>query len=371
MKEARHAIRHIPVLILCAAVMLALMPAAFAVSEGALDKNELFEARDNEPADMRLAVPVTVSDGQDVTIDSAGTWVLRGSASEVTVRVDAEKDAEVSLLLDGLNISNRDTPCIYIEKAGKVFITLISDSALSVRENFRKDSRAKANAAVCSRPDLTLNGEAALVIDSPKNGIVCKNSLRVCGGEYTIDAGYKAIAAEDAIWIQDGSFRLNAETDGLHAENEDSDQKGSVYIGGGDFEIHAGDDGIHAQTLLQIDGGSLTIHADEGLEGTWVLINGGELDIHAGGDGINAAHKSDAWRPKAEINGGHISVTMRGDDTDAIDSNADLLITGGVIELFGSGIDYDGELFFSGGTVRVDGKEIDTIHNQSTHHLDP
>lgn len=109
--------------------------------------------------------------------------------------------------------------------------------------------------------------------------------------------------------------------------------------------------------------------ADEGLEGTWVLLNGGELDIHAGGDGINAAHKSDDRRPKAEINGGHISITMSGEDTDAIDSNADLIITGGVIELFGSGIDYDGDLIFSGGTVSVDGIEVSSIQNQSTHHL--
>ena len=60
---------------------------------------------------------------------------------------------------------------------------------------------------------------------------------------------------------------------------------------------------------------------------------------------------------------------MRGDDTDAIDSNADLIITGGVIELFGSGIDYDGDLTFTGGTVSVDGQEVSSISNQSTHHL--
>ena len=368
MKKAKHA-RLIPAVILCVVLMWGLMPAALAVSDTGLDKNEIFGAQDIEPADVKPAAPLTLSDGQKVTIDSAGAWALRGTASDVTIHVDAGKDAEVTLFLDGVNISNRDTPCIYIEKAGKVIVTVASDSALSVLEDFRKDSKTKANAAIYSRADLTLNGDAALTIDSPKNGIVCKDRLRICGGVYAINAGSKAISAEDAIWILDGSFRLNAGTDGLHAENEDNDQEGSVYIGGGNYEIQAGDDGIHGQTLLQIDGGSLTVRADEGLEGSCVLINGGELDIHASGDGINAAHKSDAWRPKAEINGGHISITMRGEDTDAIDSNADLIITGGVIELFGSGIDYDGNLSFTGGTVSIDGQEVSSIDNQSTHHL--
>ena len=32
-------------------------------------------------------------------------------------------------------------------------------------------------------------------------------------------------------------------------------------------------------------------------------------------------------------------------------------------------IDYDGDLIFSGGTVRIEGKEVQTIPNQSTHHI--
>ena len=159
MKKAKH-VRLISALIMCAVLLQGRMPAS-AVSDAGLDKNEIFGARDIEPADVKLAAPLTLSDGQEVTIDSAGAWVLRGTASDVTIHVDAGKDAEVTLFLDGVNISNRDTPCIYVEKAGKVTVTLASDSALSVRESFRKDSKTKANAAIYSRADLTLNGDAA------------------------------------------------------------------------------------------------------------------------------------------------------------------------------------------------------------------
>ena len=61
---------------------------------------------------------------------------------------------------------------------------------------------------------------------------------------------------------------------------------------------------------------------------------------------------------------------MKGEDTDTIDSNADLIITGGTIEISGSGIDYDRDLVFSGGTIRIDGKEVQNIPNQSIHRMD-
>lgn len=357
-----------PILIIVV-LLLGFMPSAFAASENGLDKEELFTANDRQQrADRHEAEVITLSDERDVVIDSAGTWVLRGSASDVTICVDIGKRAEVRLILDGVNISNRDRPCIYVKQAGKLIVTVASDSALSVHDSFRKDSERKGNGVIYSRADLTLNGDARLAVTSMKNGIVCKDKLRITGGDYVISAGSKAIAADSAIWIMDGSFRLTAGTDGLHAENDDGG--GSIFIGGGSLEIEAGDDGIHGQSLLQIEGGTLSVHADEGLEGTWVLINGGTLDIRASGDGINAGWKSGAYRPKIEINGGQISIVMEGEDTDAIDSNADLVITGGTIELSGSGIDYDGKLSFTGGTVIIDGKEVQNIPNQSTHRLD-
>ena len=142
MKKAKHA-RLIPAVILCVVLMWGLMPAALAVSDTGLDKNEIFGAQDIEPADVKPAAPLTLSDGQKVTIDSAGAWALRGTASDVTIHVDAGKDAEVTLFLDGVNISNRDTPCIYIEKAGKVIVTVASDSALSVLEDSGRIPRRK------------------------------------------------------------------------------------------------------------------------------------------------------------------------------------------------------------------------------------
>ena len=362
----------IPALLICAPIFGF---GAYAVSKepSPLDKDTLFaEAeRDLEAlADLNGAKHITVRDGQDVDIGEAGIWIIDGAASDVTVNVEAPEDAVVVLLLEGLRIENRDRPCIYVGSAGKVYLVSTGDSRLTVSKPFRKDPGRKANAVIYSCTDLTLHGEAPLTVDSPKNGIVCRDKLRFLGGEYAITAGSKAVAADNAIWIAGGDYRLKAKTDGFHAENEDDDLQGSIYIGGGSFDIDVADDGIHGQTMVQIDDGRLAIAADEGIESTWVLINGGELDIQATGDGINAGRKSDAYRPKIEITGGSITVVMDGKDPDAIDSNADLVISGGTVSVSGAGIDWDGELHFSGGTVIIEGEPVSEIPNASTHRLD-
>ena len=51
-------------------------------------------------------------------------------------------------------------------------------------------------------------------------------------------------------------------------------------------------------------------------------------------------------------------------DTDAIDSNGDLIITGGNIDITAQfAFDFDGQVTFSGGTVYVNGQQVSSITN--------
>lgn len=370
-RKKRLAIVLIPALFICAS---AFGFGAYAAAEepSPLNKGALFTEAERDLdalSDLSGSKHITVRDGQDVEIGGAGIWIIDGMASDVTVSVDAPEDAVVYLLLKDLRIENRDRPCIYVGSAGKVYLIPTGGSKLTVSKAFRKDPDRKANAVIYSCTDLTLRGEATLIINSSKNGIVCRDKLRFLGGEYVITAGSKAVAADNAIWIAGGDFRMKAETDGFHAENKD-DMQGSIYIGGGSFDIDVADDAVHGQTMVQIDDGRLSIAADEGIESTRVLINGGELDIRATGDGINAGKKSDAYRPKIEITGGSVTVTMDGKDPDAIDSNADLVISGGTVSVSGAGIDWDGELDFTGGTVIIEGETVSEIPNANTNKPD-
>ena len=218
---------------------------------------DLFTDRDLvQESDVTGAETVIVSDGQDVRIDEAGVWVLKGTASEVTVWIDADKDDKVQLVLDGLFIANESSPCIYVVTADKVFITVTSDSSLSVTGTFLKDDANKADGVIYAKQDLVLNGTASLAVDSSAHGIVCKDDLKITGGTWNIAAGKKAISANDSIRISGGTLNLTAGTDGLHADNKDDDSLGFIYIKDGFISITAGDDGIHAVSVLQIDGGT-------------------------------------------------------------------------------------------------------------------
>ena len=57
---------------------------------------------------------------------------------------------------------------------------------------------------------------------------------------------------------------------------------------------------------------------------------------------------------------------MADGDTDGIDSNGDLIVCGGTINITGSGaFDYDGEVTYTGGTVIINGIKVDSISNQN------
>ncbi len=336
------------------------------VSGGLLGGEEIFTERDlTQTADISDAVTYTVKDGADIHITAEGVYVLTGEAENVTVYVEAEDADKVQLVLDGVSITNDGFPCIYVTSADKVFITVSEDSSLSVTGAFTADGETNTDGVIFSRSDLTLNGTAALSISSTDNGVVCKDDLKVTGGTYEITAASKAFEANDSIRISDGAFVIAAGTDGLHAENDEDDTQGYIYIGGGDFTIEAGDDGIHAVSFVQIDGGTFAISAGEGIEATYIQINGGAVSINGRDDGINGAQKSSAYRATIEITGGEITVVMASGDTDGIDCNGDLIITGGTIDVTGqSTFDYDGTGTFTGGTVIVNGQQVTSLPNQ-------
>jgi len=335
---------------------------------GAIDTSSLFTDRDMaQTADTGNATNITVTDGQDVTITEAGVYVLSGSASDVTVTVEAADDAKVQIVLDGVSITNIDSPAIYVKSADKVFVTTASGSTntLKVTGSFTADGDINTDAVIFSKSDLTLNGEGTLTISSTDNGISCKDDLVITGGTYDVTAKADAFEANDSISIANGDFTVKTDKDAFHSEYDEDDTVGYVYVGGGTFDIDAGDDGIQGTTIVQIDGGTFDITSAEGIEGTYVQINDGTISISASDDGINAAAKSTAQSVTIEINGGNIDVVMGSGDTDALDANGNLYINGGTIDITAnSPFDWDATGELNGGTVTVNGSQVTELTNQ-------
>ena len=157
---------------------------------------------------------------------------------------------------------------------------------------------------------------------------------------------------------------MDSADDALHAND--------VTVSGGTLTLASGDDAVHADNdlVVGVKGSSSTSNPKiditasyEGLEGTTVSVYSGDIDVAASDDGVNAANSEIGERSdKYAINiaGGDLYIDA---GSDGLDSNNDINITGGRVEVYGAdammdaAIDYDGTFTLSGGTLFGAGME--------------
>ena len=265
-----------------------------------------------------------------------------------------------------------------------------------------KDGIHAENADDASKGFLYI-ADGSFAVDAQGDAVSASGELQIDGGSYTLTAGggsagvtmragdtmqrpgfrdfsaaqsssgaadtaedtesCKGIKADGALTVNGGAFELDTADDAVHGG-------GDVSITGGAWTIRTGDDGIHADANLVIQAGTFSIpYCYEGVEGQSVTIDGGALDITACDDGINAAGGADSSgmdfgfgkqdRFAADgtcfisINGGTITIVS---DGDSIDSNGNLTVNGGTLDLTCSGngntaIDTNGTYTNNGGDV--------------------
>lgn len=351
--------------------------------------------------------------GNIVSISAEGSYVLSGSGSgQVIVELKDDK-AKVQLVLNNLNLNNPNGAAILIGSCDKVFITLAAGSTNVLSDGSSYSSNydgSTVDAVIFSKSDMTINGSGSLTVNGNyKHAIVGKDDVLLYGASITVNSEATAIEGKDSLEIFKSALDVKANTDGLKSSNSEDTTKGFVYIKDSSINISASDKGIQAETYIIIDSGTLnvdsgddclnsnnsllinngtfkllskddaihadyrltinngtfTINAAEGLEATLVTVNDGTIEINASDDGINAAQKVQNATPTIEINGGNISINMAQGDTDAFDSNGNLYINGGTININAqSPFDYDGEGKLNGGTVYVNGQQVTQLSNQ-------
>lgn len=322
-------------------IIISIMMAAVATGCGKTESSKMIQTADETSVisgyDEDEATIIDLSDYSDTAeINEAGTYIITGELSDGSLIINCGEDDEIQIILRDTSIISDDLAPIYIKSAKQVNITIEGDNILENTGVFNTDKEEEIDGVIYSKSDLMIGGTGTLEISSSGKGIVCKESFEISGGTYMITATDDGINTKDVLTVS-----------------------------GGTFTIKADDDGVHTDGYMAIKGGTIDINASEGLEATYIVIDNGDISITATDDGINAAAKSDDYTPTVEINGGNITIVMGQGDTDGIDSNGNIIINGGVIDISGqSAYDYDGYAELSGGTIIVNGEEVEKIENQ-------
>lgn len=316
---------------------------------------------------------VKVKSGASLSIGGTGTLTVDGNAkngikgaADAVITV-AEVKLNINAVNDGLSCDDE----LNIT-GGTLSITAGGDAVKA-----SPDTGDTENQDTTSLGNVTISG-GTLTLNATEDGIQADGDLTISGGTFHVKtngghttaltddaASCKGFKAGGALTVTGGTLTVDSADDALHASTD-------VTISGGTLTLATGDDGVHADNDLVIGtrGASSTstprinITASyEGLEGTTVTVYSGDIDVAASDDGVNAASStlgehSDKYA--ISIAGGDLYIDA---GSDGLDSNNDISMTGGKVEVYGAdammdaAIDYDGTFTLSGGTLFGAGME--------------
>ena len=315
---------------------------------------------------------VKVKSGASLSLSGTGTLSACGNAkngikgaSDAVITVD-ELTLNIEAADDGLSCDDELTI-----KGGRVNITAGGDAVKA-----SPDTDDAENPDTTSLGNVTVSG-GTMTLTAANDGVQADGSLTISGGTFAVtangghttaliddSASCKGLKAGKTLTVSGGTVNVDSADDALHAND--------VTVSGGTLTLASGDDAVHADNdlVIGVKGSSSTSNPKiditasyEGLEGTPVSVYSGDIDVAASDDGVNAANsdlgeRSDKYA--IHVAGGDLYIDA---GSDGLDSNNDITMTGGKVEVYGAdammdaAIDYDGTFTLSGGTLFGAGME--------------
>ncbi len=319
--------------------------------------------------------------GTTITLTEEATYLISGTLDDGMLIIDADENAKLQLVLNGVDIHSQTMAPLYIRTADKVFITLADGTTNTLS-----------------------NGGT---ITSPSgHGIVCKDDLVITGGVVSIKSAAHGIDANDSVRMTGNvQLAIQAGKDGIHVDNSEDASLGFLYISQGQQNIEAEGDGVSASASIQIEDGDFEILAGGGNTNgeqenseNWVNFGGRGEELNPIDPHDHSSNRDDAMvRPTANIlmttteengssmkgfkagsglliNGGTFNIDSA---DDALHTNTSMYISAGIFEL-ASGDDalhadeslltLDGSIHVStcyegieGLTVVIEGGSIDLV----------
>jgi hypothetical protein len=276
-------------------------------------------------------------------IKGDSTIIVDGSAITITGTGAGSKgisvDGALSILSGTIGVVNSGAGAVYTNALGATdsynATCLGSDVSVTILAG-------TINCSASGAGGKTLKSDGAVTIGSTSTVPVI--SFTTTGSKFTVSSS--------------GSGP-NATVDYCHPKTIVSD--GAIVINSGDLTVSSSNDGIHSETSITINGGNVNITGSyEGIESKIINLVGGTTNTVATNDGLNATMGAVAGGTESNdgsllnITGGthYISCT----NGDAIDSNGNITMTGGVVFANGpssgveEAVDFNGTFNINGGT---------------------
>ena len=293
--------------------------------------------------------------GTTIKITNAGNYHITGTLNDGTIIIDST--GVVRLILDNASITSSNTAAINVKNAKKVIISLVDGTTNTITDssNYVYDdvSKEEPDGAIFSKDDLTINGTGTLnVYANFKDGIVCKDSLKIMSGIINIKSVGDGIRGKDCVIIKNGTFTIDAQNDGIKSTNDSDTSLGYIIIDNGTFTITSQEDGFQAETSLVINDGTFNITTGAGSGSVAETINTFNGNNIQNTTSDTTSRKGMKAKTGIKILAGKFNINS---EDDSIHSNSDILIENGTFELSSGddGMHADSKLTINNGTIDI------------------
>lgn len=253
-----------------------------------------------------------------ITINKEGVYSISGEFDGY-VFIKAESSAEVSLILNGVEITTTEAPAIYAKKCATLNL-ILADGTENVIIDERSESELEtskySSSVIFSKNKMNVDGSGSIIVEGNGDSLHSKNDLTINSGTLTLSSSSQGMYAKKTITINGGNINIIKSEEGMQGKK--------VIIKDGNLNVIASDDGINASDG---SGGDLT---GEEAEEVYISIEGGTNYINADGDGIDS-------NGYIYVTGGYTYVEGPESDGDGIiDYSVQAIINGGTFIGVGS-----------------------------------
>jgi hypothetical protein len=202
--------------------------------------------------------------GNEITVTKSGNYSFSGSLTDGRIVVAANESDNVTVLLDGVSITDKTGSApIFIESAQGVTLLTSGENSLVDEGGFFGEDNDDT-AAVWAQTDISIGGDGTLSLSTPGKGVHSEKAITIESGNISIGQSDEGIEAS-LININGGNISVVSSDDGINV-SDGAYTADTLYINGGTLSVNAQGDGIDSNGAIVMTGGTVTVDGPTGFD---------------------------------------------------------------------------------------------------------